>query len=340
MHAMVHGGVGLWAATAASPSVLLVPRTVGGSSRAPTVGFKALLHKAPGSTVCSGWECDQDLWGCWGCMESRLLVSGFPICPRVLTACFPSSASCQASWVCFTDQATDLRRRGGAASWKDRGRRDTADQPRGSRAAPPLVLKAESSSNPAPCLPAREAFCPMNFLLNGQRNADLNTQNGKGLQTKTFLRRKVGRQALSSNRSLLSGSLEGIVGVRRSGWKPGPDFSTGAKLLWASFFSLVKQGAVQEGKEKNNRESILLQTEPRAKHSFLRMKNPLPHPVGAHKSRMKTGCLEVEKKSYEHEDKSHLLKMVQQKDRGALVLGGILELHTNPGLLTSTFPVT
>lgn len=119
MHAMVHGGVGLWAATAASPSVLLVPRTVGGSSRAPTVGFKALLHKAPGSTVCSGWECDQDLWGCWGCMESRLLVSGFPICPWVLTACFPSSASCQASWVCFTDQATDLHRRGGAATaWK------------------------------------------------------------------------------------------------------------------------------------------------------------------------------------------------------------------------------
>lgn len=42
-----------------------------------------------------------------------------------------------------------------------------------------------------------------NFLLNRQRNPDLNTQNGKGLQTKTFLRRKVGRQALSSNRSLL-----------------------------------------------------------------------------------------------------------------------------------------
>lgn len=44
-------------------------------------------------------------------------------------------------------------------------------------------------------------------------------------------------------------------------------------------------GAVQEGEEKNNRESILLQTNPRAKHSFLRMKNPLLHPVGAHKSR-------------------------------------------------------
>lgn len=151
MHAMVRGGVGLWAATAASPSVLLVPRTVRGSSKAPTVGFKALLHKAPGSTVCSGSECDQDLWGCWGCMEFRLLVSGFPICPRVLTACFVSSASCETSWVCFTDQATDLHRRGGAASWKDRGRRDSADQLRSSRAAPPLVLKAESSSNPAPC---------------------------------------------------------------------------------------------------------------------------------------------------------------------------------------------
>ncbi|KAF6298922.1 hypothetical protein mRhiFer1_008957 [Rhinolophus ferrumequinum] len=44
------------------------------------------------------------------------------------------------------------------------------------------------------------------------------------------------------------------------------------------------EGAVQEG-EENNRESILLQTNPRAKHSFLRMKNPLLHPVGAHKSR-------------------------------------------------------
>ncbi|XP_032946283.1 uncharacterized protein LOC117013338 isoform X2 [Rhinolophus ferrumequinum] len=43
------------------------------------------------------------------------------------------------------------------------------------------------------------------------------------------------------------------------------------------------QCAVQEG-EENNRESILLQTNPRAKHSFLRMKNPLLHPVGAHKS--------------------------------------------------------
>lgn len=42
-----------------------------------------------------------------------------------------------------------------------------------------------------------------NFLLNRQRNPDLNTQNGKGLLTKTFLRRKVGRQAISSNRSLL-----------------------------------------------------------------------------------------------------------------------------------------
>lgn len=49
--------------------------------------------------------------------------------------------------------------------------------------------------------------------------------------------------------------------------------------------ALPQEGAVQEGKEKNNRESILLQTNPRAKHSFLRMKNPLPHPVGAHKSR-------------------------------------------------------
>lgn len=46
----------------------------------------------------------------------------------------------------------------------------------------------------------------------------------------------------------------------------------------------------------------------------------------------------MEKKSYEHEDKSHSLKSVQQKE-GAVVLGGIMELYTNPGLLTSAFLV-
>lgn len=37
------------------------------------------------------------------------------------------------------------------------------------------------------------------------------------------------------------GWLQGVMGVRRSGWKLGPDFSMAVKILWASGFSLVKQ---------------------------------------------------------------------------------------------------
>lgn len=76
------------AATSCSPSILLVPRTVCGSSRVWTLGCGGCsqasrcfsthsVHKAPGTTSCCGWCWGLDSWRCWGHMELRSLISAW-----------------------------------------------------------------------------------------------------------------------------------------------------------------------------------------------------------------------------------------------------------------------
>lgn len=76
------------AATSCSPPILLVPRTVCGSSRVWTLGCGGcsqasrcfsthFVHKAPGTTSCCGWCWGLDSRICWGYMELRSLISGW-----------------------------------------------------------------------------------------------------------------------------------------------------------------------------------------------------------------------------------------------------------------------
>ena len=122
------------AALSPHPSVLLVPRTVCGSGRAQASGCGVLslasrcfsthfIHKAPGPTPCCGWRWGLDLWGWWGHMDFRPLISGWfsHWLPCLWLPPLPHGFASQ------TSQQT-CTRRGRMSSWKVGGKRDSADQ--------------------------------------------------------------------------------------------------------------------------------------------------------------------------------------------------------------------
>ena len=106
------------AAASCCPFILLVPRTVCGSSRAWTLGrggcsqasrcFSThIVHKAPGTTFCCGWCWGLNLWRCWGHLELRSLISVWiSLCllclrlPPLLPAWPRGSVSCISQQTC------------------------------------------------------------------------------------------------------------------------------------------------------------------------------------------------------------------------------------------------